>query len=143
MAKVNASQWLTKWGTNLSASAPYITSGVQRVTEAPGMKAAAAQQTMLANLTQSVTSGAWAARVSAVPLSQWQQAMTQKGIPRLQQGIAQAQQTKSASVTAFLSAVDAAVADTNALPRGGLEQNIARSAAFQRSMSARAPRKQK
>lgn len=143
MAKVNANQWLTKWGTNLSAAAPYITSGVQRVTEAPGIKAAAAQQTMLANLTQSVTSGAWAARVSAVPLSQWQQSMTQKGIPRLQQGIAQAQQTKSASITAFLSAVDAAVADTNALPRGGLEQNIARSAAFQRSMSARAPRKQK
>ena len=143
MAKVNASQWLQKWGTNLSAAAPYITNGVNRVTTAPGVAAAAQAQTMLANLTQSVTSGAWAARVSSVPLSQWQQSMIQKGIPRLQQGIATAQQSKSASVTAFLSAVDAAVADTNTLPRGGLEQNIARSSAFQRSMSARAPRKQK
>jgi hypothetical protein len=143
MAKTSAQQWLTKWGTNLSAAAPYITSGVNRVTTAPGVLAAAAQDRMLANLTASVTSGAWAARVSAVPLNQWQSSMINKGIPRLQQGISQAQQTKTASITNFLSAVDAAVADTNVLPRGGLEQNIARSAAFQRSMAARAPRRQK
>jgi hypothetical protein len=143
MAKTNAQQWLTKWGTNLAAAGPYITQGVQRVTQAPGIAAAAAQDRLLANFTQSVTSGAWAARTSAVPLSAWQQAMTQKGIPRLQQGITQAQQTKTASITSFLSAVDAAVADTNTLPKGGLEANIARSAAFQRSMSSRAPRRQK
>jgi hypothetical protein len=143
MAKTSAQQWLTKWGTNLSAAAPYITSGVNRVTTAPGVAAAAAQDRMLANLTASVTSGAWAARVSSVPLNQWQSSMINKGIPRLQQGISQAQQTKTNSITNFLSAVDAAVADTNALPRGGLEQNIARSAAFQRSMAARAPRRQK
>jgi len=143
MAKVTAAQWLQKWGTNLSAAAPYITSGVARVTQAPGIAAAAAAPTMLANITTSVTSGAWAARVSAVPLSAWQSAMTTKGIPRLAQGITQAQATKTASISAFLSAVDAAVADTNTLQRGNLEQNIARSAAFQRSMSARAPKKQK
>jgi len=143
MARLTPAQYLQKWGTNLSASAPYITAGVDRVTTAPGIAAAAAAPTMLANFTQSVTSGAWAARVSSVPLSAWQSAMKTKGIPRLQQGIAQAQATKTGAISAFLSAVDAAVADTNALPRGGLEQNIARSVAFQRSMSARAPKKQK
>ena len=143
MARVNATQFLTKWGTNLSAAAPYITAGVDRVTTAPGVAAAAAAPTMLANLTQSVTSGAWAARVSSVSLPQWQAAMKTKGIPRLQQGIATAQQTKTAAITTFLSAVDAAVADANVTPRGNLEANIARSAAFQRSMSARAPKKQK
>lgn len=143
MAKVTAQQWLQKWGTNLSAAAPYITSGVARVTQAPGIAAANAAPTMLANITQSVTSGAWAARVSAVPLSAWQSAMTVKGIPRLAQGITQAQSTKTNAISTFLSAVDAAVADTNTLQRGNLEQNIARSAAFQRSMSARAPKKQK
>jgi hypothetical protein len=143
MAKLTAAQWLQKWGTNLSAAAPYITNGVQRVTTAPGVAAAAAAPTMLANVTASVTSGAWAARVSSVSLQQWQSAMTTKGIPRLAQGITQAQATKSASISNFLSAVDAAVADANTTPRGNLEQNIARSANFQRSMSARAPRKQK
>lgn len=143
MAKTSASQWLTKWGTNLSAASTYITSGVNRVTVAPGVGAAAAQDRMLSGVTAAVTSGAWASRVSAVTLPQWQSAMINKGIPRLQQGISQAQANKTQAITAFLSAVDAAVADTNALPRGGLEQNIARSAAFQRSMAARAPRRQK
>jgi hypothetical protein len=143
MAKVNAQQWLQKWGNNLNAASQYITSGVNRVQTAPGVQAAAAAPTMLANLTTSVTSGAWAARVSSVSLQQWQQSMTQKGIPRIAQGVTSAQANKSTQITNFLSAVDAAVADTNATPRGNLEQNIARSAAFQRSMSARAPRKQK
>lgn len=143
MAKLTAQQWLSKWGTNLNAASQYITQGVNRVTTAPGQQAAAAADRMLAGITQSVTSGAWAARTGAVTLPQWQSAMTSKGIPRIPQGVTQAQNTKVQSITNFLSAVDAAVADTNALPKGGLEQNIARSAAFQRSMSARAPRRQK
>lgn len=143
MAKVNAQQWLQKWGTNLGAASQYITSGVNRVTVAPGQQAAAASDRMLAGVTASVTSGAWGARVSAVTLPQWQQAMLQKGIPRLQTGISAAQQNKQASITTFLSAVDAAAADAHALPKGNLQQNIARSVAFQTSMSARAPRRQK
>lgn len=143
MAKLTATQWLTKWGTNLNAASQYITQGVQRVTVAPGQQAAQAQDRMLAGITASVTSGAWAARTAAVTLPQWQAAMTSKAIPRIPQGVTQAQQTKVQSITNFLSAVDAAVADANALPKGGLEQNIARSAAFQRSMAARAPRRQK
>lgn len=143
MARVTAAQWLDKWSRRLTAAGPDITTGVNKVQTAPGISAAAAANTMLANLTASVQSGAWAARVSSVPLQQWKDSMNNKGIPRLQTGVAQAVQTKQQSVQTFLSAVDAAVADTNALPRGGLEQNIARSAAFQRSMASRAPRRQK
>jgi len=142
MAKVNAAQWLDKWGRRLSQAGPDITAGVNRVTVAPGVAAAAAAPRMLTNLTQSVQSGAWAARVSAVPLQSWKDSMNSKTLPRLQQGIDQATKTKTGAITTFLSAVDAAVADTNALPRGSVEQNIARSAAFQRSMSARAPKRQ-
>jgi len=142
MAKVNAAQWLDKWGRRLSQAGPDITSGVNRVTVAPGVAAAAAAPRMLTNLTQSVQSGAWAARVSAVPLQSWKDSMNNKTLPRLQQGIDQATKTKGPAITTFLSAVDAAVADSNALPRGSVEQNIARSAAFLRSMSARAPKRQ-
>lgn len=143
MAKVTAQQWLQKWGTNLGASSQYITAGVNRVTVAPGQEAAAAAARMLSGVTASVTSGAWAARVSSVSLPQWQAAMINKGIPRLQTGISAAQANKTTSIQNFLSAVDAAVSDVNALPKGGLEQNIARSVAFQRSMAARAPKRQK
>jgi hypothetical protein len=143
MAKLNAQQWLDKWSRRLTAAGPDITAGVNRVTQAPGAKAAAAAPLMLANLTESVTSGAWAARVGSVSLPTWQSSMINKGVPRLATGVTQAVANKQTQVQAFLSAVDAAVADTNTLPRGGLEQNIARSAAFQRSMAARAPKRQK
>lgn len=143
MARTTAAQWLDKWSRRLSAATPDIQAGIQRVNQAPGVAAAAAAPVMLANLTASVQSGAWAARVSSVSLPQWQKAMTDKAIPRLAQGITAAQQNKQGAIQTFLSAVDAASADANALPRGGLEQNIARSVAFQRSMAARAPKRQK
>ena len=142
MAKVTAQQWLDKWGRRLSAAAPDVQAGIDRVTVAPGVQAAAASQRMLANLTTAVTNGTWGNNVAKVSLQDWKDAMKNKAIPRLQQGIATAQQKKAANITTFLSAVDAARADALALPKGGLEQNIARSVAFQRSMSQRAPKRQ-
>jgi hypothetical protein len=143
MAKLTSAQWLDKWSRRLQAAGPDITAGVNRVTTAPGIAAAAAAPTMLANITTSVTSGAWAARVSAVPLQQWKDSMNNKGVSRIATGVQQAVNTKGQAVATFLSAVDAAVADANTTPRGGLEANIARSVAFQRSMANRAPKRQK
>lgn len=143
MARVNAQQWLDKWGRRLGAAGPDIQSGVDRVTVSPGQSAAAAANLMLQNLTQAVTSGVWANQVSKVTLPDWKDSMKNKAIPRMQQGITTAQQKKGQQISNLLSAVDAAAADANALPRGGLEQNIARSVAFQRSMSQRAPKRQK
>lgn len=142
MARVNAQQWLDKWGRRLNAAGPDITAGIQRVTQAPGQAAAAAKDRWAAGVQQSITDGTWANNVAKVPLQDWQAAMTQKGIPRLGQGITTAQTKKASKIQTFLSAVDAASADAHALPRGGLEANIQRSVAFQRSMAARAPKRQ-
>lgn len=141
MARVNAQQWLQKWGNALSASGTAITQGVQNVKTAPGVAAAAAQDRMLAGITNSVTSGAWAKAVSGVSLQQWQAAMTTKGIPHIAQGVAMAQQTKTAQITALLNAVDTSVASIASLPKGGLENNINRATAFMRAMSQNAPKK--
>lgn len=143
MARVTAQQWLDKWGRRLGAATPDIQAGVDRVTQAPGIAAAAAADRMLAGVTASVQSGVWQNQVSKVPLQDWKDTMKNKAIPRLQQGITTAQAKKSQSIQTLLTAVDAATADANALPKGGLEQNIARSVAFQRSMSQRAPKRQK
>lgn len=134
MARVTAQQWLDKWGTNLSNSGTYITNGVNRVTVAPGQAAAAAQDRMLSGITNAVTSGKWAARVSAVSLQQWQSAMISKGIPRIPTGVAAAKTNKTQAITTLLANVDASVAAVQSLPKGGLAQGIARAAAFMTSM---------
>lgn len=141
MARVNAQQWLDKWGRRLNAAGQDIQNGVQRVTTAPGVSAAAAQDRFLAGITQAVTSGVWARQVSKVSLSDWQNAMKNKAIPRIPQGVTAAQASKQGQITALLTAVDGAAAAANALPKGGLEQSIARATTFMREMSNRAPKK--
>lgn len=141
MARVNAQQWLDKWGRRLNAAGQDIQTGVQRVTVAPGQQAAAAQSLMLQRLTDAITSGKWARQVSSVSLSDWQNAMTNKGIPRISQGVTTAQKNKQGIITATLAAVDTAAAQANALPKGGLEQSIARATTFMRAMSQNAPKR--
>lgn len=140
MARVNSQQWLQKWSTNLNAAGKYIQDGVARVQVAPGQAAAAASDRYLAGVNGAVNT--WKTNVSKVSLQDWQNAMVKKGIPRLQTGTAQAVATKGAKIDQLLSAVDAAASAANQLPKGGLEQGIARATEFMRQMSARAPKKQ-
>lgn len=134
MARVTAQGWLDKWGTNLQNSQSYITNGVNRVTVAPGQQAAAAADRMLAGVTNAVTSGKWAAAVSAVSLQQWQQAMISKGIPRIPTGVNAAKNNKVSQITTLLQNVDAAVSSVQSLPKGGLAQGIARATQFMTAM---------
>lgn len=134
MARVNSQQWLQKWSTNLNAAGTYIKNGVNGVTTAPGQSAAAAQDRMLAGITQAVQSGKWARNVSAVSLQAWQNAMINKGIPRIAQGTAQAVATKGPAIDVLLANVATATAAAHALPKGGIEQGIARATAFMRAM---------
>jgi len=65
--------------------------------------------------------------------------MTLKAIPRIPQGVTQAQKTKTAVITSLLNAVDAAAATANALPKGNIQQSIARASAFMMAMNAAKP----
>lgn len=87
MAKLTPAQAREKHARNLKASVPDITIGVEAVTEAPGKKAAAQADKMLAKLSEKVRDGTWAARVSGVSLEEWRTKMINKGIPRIAEGI--------------------------------------------------------
>lgn len=141
MARVNGAGWLKKWKANLDGAQQYIKDGVNRVTVAPGQAAAAAADRMVAGVNAAVSSGMWQKRVSSVSLQDWQNAMINKGIPRVAQGTSQAVATKGPKIDQLLSAVDAAASAANNLPKGGLEQGIARATTFMREMSARAPKR--
>lgn len=132
VTNVPPDQLAQMWAQNLSGATARMTAGAQAVTQSPGQAAAAQQATWLANVTASAN--LWAAKVAAVTTAQWQQAYVTKGIPRVATG-AQAAQANFAQVLARIIAAEKSI--VAGLPaRGNLDQNIARSAAFQRAMAA-------
>lgn len=117
-----------KWLTNLSAAAPSMTAGAQAVQVAPGQSAAAAADKWLARVTASKQK--FINNVSAVSLSQWQQAYINIGVPRVAQG-AQAKQGKmQAFMSQFLPYLQTGLATIDKMPTNTLEDGIAKSAAM-------------
>lgn len=127
----NPQEAADKWQRNLSAAGQAITSGINSVTVAPGQSAARNKAGYVQGVMDSQDK--WARNVAAVPLTEWQQAMINKGVPRIASGAQQAVGDFTDFMGKLLPYQTQLV---NSLPaRGGLEQNIARSAAFIRGMS--------
>lgn len=127
------------WANRLSASEAEIRAGVSRVTQAPGERAAAQVDAYIAGVQRARAK--WQRNVSAVSLSQWQSAMINKGIPRISSGAAAAQPKVAAFMQQFLPYVESGAATVRAMPKGTVEQGIARAAAMIRHNAAfeRAP----
>lgn len=114
------------WSQRLGASGDRIRQGVAAVRVAPGQAAAAQKAVWLQNLQASADR--WAARVGRVSLTDWQNAMTSKGIDRIGAGATAAQPKFVAFMGKFLPYIDNAKAS---LPkRGSYEQNKARMTAM-------------
>jgi hypothetical protein len=128
MAMLTAQQISQKWLTNFESATTAMTQGVQAVNQAPGAKAAAAAQLWITRLQQAQTK--WANRVAAVTLAEWQQAMITLGIPRAQQGAQQKQGNYTNFITAYLQFLQTAVPTVQAMPKGTLQQGIARASAM-------------
>lgn len=133
MTNQTPDQIAARWSSGLAAAGQRITDGVQGVTVAPGQ--AAARQAQLWQTNVVAAAQKWATRTGAVTLQQWQQDMVTKGIPRIAQG-AQASQPKFAQfMQGLLPNIQAVVQSLP--PRGNIDANIARSAAFARGLAAR------
>lgn len=127
MARVTPEQAAMLWRDRLSGATDRITAGVARVTQAPGQAAAAQRNLWLQRIQASADK--WARNVSAVSLQDWQNSMHNVGIPRIAQG-AQAHVGKMQAFMAdFLPYVSAGAAQVRQMPKGTVEQGIARAAA--------------
>jgi len=122
-----------KWKQRASSASQDWENGIMRVTEAPGIKAAAAEDKMLRNFTEAITSGRWREKVSSVTLADWQRKCKDKGKANYQTGIAAGEDKMAAAMADLLPQIEQI---KNSLPpRGDLEQNLARAAEFGRRMA--------
>jgi hypothetical protein len=141
MARVTPQEYAEKWGRRLKGSTEDIRRGVDRVTESPGAAAVRAQDLMIQRLMESIQNGTWAAQLSKMTAEDWKQALKTKGLGRIAAGVDAAQASQVDMAQQLLAAVDAASSKANALPKGTLEDSIARMTTFVREMAARSPRR--
>lgn len=85
--RVTPEQFAERWGTGLTGSIERMRTGVEAVTVAPGVSAAAKADKWHAAISRQDTKDKWKARVGAVPLDVWQQAMINKGLNRIADGV--------------------------------------------------------
>ena len=134
MAKLSAEQYAEKQARNLKNSLPDIRAGIERVSTAPGVAAAAAQTRMKDNLNRAIDDGRWAAKVRGVSLEEWKSAALNKGVDRIAAGIDQAHDKQVQMAGRLLAAVDSSAAKSNAMPRGTIQDSIARMTTFVEDM---------
>lgn len=87
MAKLTPAEYQAKHAARTKGALEDMRRGIGKVSEAPGIAAAAKADKMLAKITEAVNSGRWADRVKGVSLGEWKSKMLEKGVPRVPAGL--------------------------------------------------------
>jgi len=133
--KVTPTEYSELWSSRLGAATERIRMGVEKVTEAPGAKAAAAADKMRVNILKSLDEGRWQAEVARVPLSEWKEKMLSKGVPRVRAGAEAAKPEMKAFATELFGHIESQQAKLKDMPSVSLEDNINRMTTFVRGMA--------
>lgn len=130
--KANANDAAQAWVTGMQSAGPKYIAGVGAVKVAPGQLAAAKSDFWASQVAQAKSK--FSTNVAKVSLSDWQNAASTKGAPRLGTGATAAQPKFNAFMGKFLPALTNIV---NSLPAGGTyEQNKQRFLAFSDALHA-------
>jgi len=100
--------------------------GVVRVTEAPGVAAAAQQKKMRQNILAAIDNGKWGRRVASVSLEDWKADMLEKGVGRVAGGLDRAKDKTIEFATKLIAHQNAILAKLDGMPSLTLEDSIAR-----------------
>lgn len=131
MAKaITADAVVRLWAERGAASAETVRAGVNAVTQNPAAKAAQAVDTWAANVQKAKQK--FVDGLSRVTLQSWKASMTGKGLTNMAAGYAdpQTQAKFLAFMRAWLPYVRDGAAQVRAMPKGTLEQGIARAVAM-------------
>lgn len=134
MPRVTADEYLEKWQRRTNAAGQDVRAGVERVTEAPGVKAAQAADRMLAGITESINNGKWQRAVAGVSLDDWKRQTIDVGIPRIAAGVNASVTKNRGKIEKLLSDVDAVQAEVDRMPKTTFQDRIQRMVAFSQGM---------
>lgn len=124
MAKTTPQQAADDWANNLGASTSKMQRGINAVTQAPGMAAAAQKDKWLAGIQQSANK--WATNVAAVSLDYWKQQTAGIGLQRVGQGATAKKGKMLKHLTSWLPYMDAQGQMLQSMPSVTYEQRKAR-----------------
>ena len=134
MARVSPAEFAEKYVRRTAGAVQDYTKGIDRVTEAPGQKAAAASGKMFAKLALPETQAKYARNVAAVDLGAWKTAAKSKGAGRIAAGVQAAQGKMQNFATQLLPYVDGVVSGMADMSDLTIEDSIARASHFMREM---------
>jgi len=135
MTKLSPAEVADKHARRLKAATEDIRKGVERTTEAPGLKAAAKSEKMKQNLVAAIDSGKWQKRVASVTLDEWKSKMIDKGLGRISSGV-DAAMPKTTEFHSQLQAHQSKIDTTlEKMPDLTIEDNIQRMTQQVREMS--------
>ena len=126
MPKVTPEEGAKKLIANARAAAPHIADQVRKVTTAPTATAATKLDKMRTNFNAAIDSGKVQAGLQRVSLSDWQNAMITKGVPRIAQGLEQAESKIVEFNRQFYPYLERVQSEVSAMPDTTLEDGIAR-----------------
>ena len=126
MPRVTPEEGAQKLIDRAKAAAPHIAAQVAKVTVAPTASAIAAIPKMQTNFNSAVASGKVERGLRRVTLGDWKDAMINKGVPRISQGLDQAQGKIVAFNREFYPHLERVQSEIAAMPSTTLEDNIQR-----------------
>lgn len=134
MAKLTPEEYAANWKNALSASTDKIRRGVERVTASPMEKAAAKQDKWLAGIQNAAQTGKWQRGLRSKSLEDWKSDTINKGIMRIPQGAAQAENKMAQFGSKLMSYQDTLAATVLKMPDNTFEDNVNRMVAWSRGM---------
>jgi len=143
MPRVTPEEFVRKHSARVKAAIDDMRQGVEKVTEAPGRKAAAAADKWHAKISALETKERWAANVAAVSLEEWKAKMLAKGVNRVAAGVDAAQDKILDFATQLLAYQERLQAEIHGMPNLTLEDNIQRMNAWVRGMARFSYRRQR
>ena len=126
MPKLTPQQAQEKHATRLKASLSDIRAGIDRVTVAPGQKAAAKKDKWVAKLQDPTIQAKWARNVAAVPLERWKAQARDVGTGRIPSGIDAAKDKMTSFYTQLFPFQESLQSRINAMPDVTISDSVAR-----------------